>query len=235
MKKTILFSFAFFLVTLSWAQAQGVSWGLNIAPGISYRFGQTHSLTDYAQSIQNGEKAMYVFDFGIDLRKNVSQRLSIGTGIFYSQKGFSNIHVAAVYDDPMLSRQYLLDFVQDYLEIPFYLSYDVYQTDQIKLYPLLGINNSLLLNEKNSVTATGGEVSEETMERLSEPYLGSTKLHNVGIIGGLGIMGEVDPKTAIGLEALGKVMFTPLADGFSHTNRHLYSLNLNFKFVRKIR
>lgn len=233
MKKLILFCFFFSFITLSWAQ--GVDWGLNVAPGISYRIAQAKHLTDYAQSIQNGEEAMYVFDFGIDIRKNINNRLSIGTGIFYSQKGFSNIHVAAVYDDPSLSRRYLLDFVQDYLEIPFYLSYHVYQSNQIQFYPLLGINNSLLLNEKNSVSSRSGEVSEETMERLAKPYLNSTKLHNVGLIGGIGIMGNVDPKTAIGMEALSKVMFTPLMDNFSNTHRRLYSLNLNFKFVRKIR
>lgn len=233
MKKLILFSFFFSLVTFSWAQ--DVHWGLNIAPGISYRFAQAQQLTDHAQSIQNGEKPMHVFDFGIDLRKNITNRLSIGTGIFYSQKGFSNTHVAAVYQDPTLSRRYILDFVQDYLEIPFFLSYNVYQNDQIQLYPLLGVNNSLLLNEKNNVSSSGGEVSEETMERLSEPYLSRSKLHNIGVLGGIGVMGTVDPKTAIGLEAMGKVMLTPLSDNFSSTNRHLYSLNLNFKFIRKIR
>lgn len=233
MKKLILFSFFFSMTTLSWAQ--GVSWGLNIAPGISYRIAQSQPLTDHAQSIQNGEKAMHVFDFGLDLRKNITPRLSIGTGIFYSQKGFSNTHVAAVYQDPSLSRRYILDFVQDYLEVPFFISYNVYQNEQIQFYPLLGINNSLLLHEKNSVASTSGEFNEETLERLSKPYLSRSNLHNVGIIGGVGIMGAVDPKTAIGLEALGKVMFTPLTDRFSNTHRHLYSLNLNFKFIRKIR
>ncbi|WPP50125.1 outer membrane beta-barrel protein [Catalinimonas niigatensis] len=233
MKKLILFSFFFSFAIFSWAQ--GIHWGLNIAPGISYRIGHDQQMTDHARSIQSGEKPMHVFDFGIDLRKNITNRLSIGTGIFYSQKGFSNTHAAAVYNDPTLSRRYILDFVQDYLEIPFFLTYNVYQNDQIQLYPMLGVNNSLLLNEKNSVSYTGGEVSEETMEKLSTPYLSRSKLHNIGVMGGIGIMGAVDPKTAIGLEAVGKVMLTPLSDNFSNTDRYLYSFNLNFKFIRKIR
>ncbi len=232
MKKLILFSFFFFSVILSWAQS--LSWSLNVAPGISYRLPQSGLPTDYAQAIQSGEKSMYVFDFGIDLRKNITDRLSVGTGAFYSQKGFSNTFLAAVYDDSHLDRRYILDFVQDYLDIPFYLTYDVYQNDRFRLYPLLGVNHSLLLKEKNSITVTRGEASEETMNKLAKPYLGSSQLHNIGILSGLGVMAAVDPKTAIGLEAISKVMFTPLLDQFSNTHRYLYSFNLNFKFVRKI-
>lgn len=233
MKKLILFVLISFLHISVWAQ--GFHWGLNVAPGISYRIGQTHDITDYAQSVQIGEEAMYVFDFGMDMRKDITERLSIGTGIFYSQKGFSNTHVAAAYDDPHLSRRYILDFVQNYLEVPFYFTYSVFQNEQFEFYPMLGINNSMLLSEKNSITTTSGEMSEETMKTLSQPYLSSTKLHNLGVLGGVGIMGAVDSKTAIGLEAIGKVMLTPLEDQFTATQRHLYSFNLNFKFVRKIR
>lgn len=233
MKKLVLF--VFISSFHPWLWAQEFNWGLNVAPGISYRIGQINGVSDYAQSVQIGEEPMYVFDFGIDMRKNITEKLSLGTGIYYSQKGFSNTHVAAAYNDPLLSRRYLLDFVQNYLEVPFYLTYSVYQNEQLEFYPMLGINNSMLLSEKNSISTTSGEISEETMKTLSEPYLSSTKLHNLGLLGGIGIMGTVDSKSAIGLEAIGKLMFTPLEDKFTVTNRYLYSLNFNFKFVRKIR
>lgn len=232
MKKLILL-FLYFSPSL--LCAQNVLWSLNIAPGISYRIGQTQNISEHTESTQIGEEAMYVFDFGIDLRTKISDRLSLGTGIYYSQKGFSNTHVAAVYRDPQLSRRYLLDFVQDYLDIPFYLSYSLIKNEKIEFYPLLGVNNSLLLSEKNSVTASSGEISEESMHTLSQPYLKSTQLHNLGMISGIGILGIVDAKTAIGLEAINKVMFSPLADTFTDSRRYLYSFNLNFKFVRKIR
>lgn len=232
MKKLILL---FLCLSPSLVCAQKVLWSLNVAPGISYRIGQTQNISEYAESAQIGEEPMYVFDFGIDLRTKINDRLSLGTGIYYSQKGFSNTHVAAVYDDPLLSRRYLLDFVQDYLDIPFYLSYTLIKNEKIEFYPLLGVNNSLLLSEKNSVTASSGEISEESMHTLSQPYLKSTQLHNLGMISGIGVLGIVDAKTAIGLEAINKVMFSPLADTFTDSRRYLYSFNLNFKFVRKIR
>lgn len=178
---------------------------------------------------------MYVFDFGIDLRKAIAPRISFGTGIFYSQKGFSNTHVAAIYDDPGISRHYLIDFVQDYLEVPFFLSYEITQQDQLALYTLGGITNSLLLKSKNSVSTTGREVSEETVLRLQEPYLENRRLHNLGFVAGMGIKTDVDAKTALGIEALGRYMSSPLVDKVSNTRRRIYSLNINFRFIRKIR
>jgi hypothetical protein len=233
MKKPLLI--LFFCLLIFSAEGQALRWGLNIAPGISFRIPQNHHLSDFAQSIQLGEAPMYVFDFGIDIRQQISPRLYFGTGIFYSQKGFSNTHVAAVYDDPALSRRYLIDFVQNYLEIPFFLTYDLYSSDKLQFYPLAGITNSLVLSSKNSPAATGGEVSDETLDKLRETYLKNELLHNVGVLGGLGVMTSVDPKTSIGIEAIGKVMLSPLIDHFSDSRRHLYSVNLNFRFVRKIR
>lgn len=233
MKKSLLLV-CFSCLVLS-VSAQELRWGLNIAPGISYRFPQTSSLSDEAASIQGGEEPMYVFDFGLDLRQAISPRISFGTGVFYSQRGFSNTHVAAIYDDPGLSRRYLVDFVQDYLEIPFFLTYNVAQQDKFSFYILGGVTNSLLLNSKNTVSATSGEMSEETMDRLARPYLENKVIHNFGMLTGFGVQTKVDDKTDLGLEILGKVMTTPLLDRVSDSRRHLYSGNINFRFTRKIR
>ena len=235
MRKTLLILPTLLLFSLAPAGAQILKWGLNIAPGISYRLAEQASDNIPAFSIQSGEEAMYVFDFGVDLRKAIAPRIRFGTGIFYSQKGFSNTHVAAIYDDPGIGRHYLIDFVQDYLEVPFFLSYDVTQQDQLALYTLGGITNSLLLKSKNSVSATGREVNEETVLRLQEPYLKNRRLHNLGFVAGVGIRTDVDAKTALGIEALGRYMTSPLLDQVSNTRRRMYSLNVNFRFIRKIR
>jgi hypothetical protein len=232
MKKPLLLAcFSCFVIN---ATAQDLQWGLNIAPGISYRFAPTASVSDEAVSIQGGEETMYVFDFGLDLRQSISPRISFGTGVFYSQRGFSNTHLAAIYDDPSLSRRYLIDFVQDYLEVPFFLTYDLAQKDKLSFYALGGITNSLLLNSKNVVSATSGEVSEETMARLEDPYLENRAIHNFGTLAGFGVQTQVDDKTDLGLEILGKVMTTPLLDRVSNSRRYLCSGNVNFRFVRKI-
>lgn len=233
MKKTLLLT-VFFISTIP-SVAQGLEWGLNIAPGISYRFAPREAPNIRAASIQGGEEAMYVFDFGMDVRKQIAPRLSLGTGVFYSQKGFSNTNTAAVYDDPGLSRRYLIDFVQDYLDIPFFLTYDLIQNDRFTFYTQGGIVNSLLLKSKNSVSATSGEVSEETILRLRQPYLENQLLHNLGMQTGLGIKTDVDAKTALGLEAMGKLMASPLTDEVNNTRRRLCAFNVNFRFIRKIR
>jgi len=215
--------------------AQQLRWGLNIAPGISYRIPQSSAVSPEVAAIQSGEEPMYVFDFGLDLRKSINPRINFGTGVFYSQRGFSNTRVAAIYDDPGLSRRYLLDFVQDYLEIPFFLTYDVAQQDKFAFYALAGVTNSLLIHSKNVVSATSGEeVNEATVQRLSDPYLENKVIHNFGTLTGFGVLTEVDDKTNLGLELLGKIMTSPLQDQVSNSRRYLYSLNVNFRFVRKI-
>ncbi|MEQ9442814.1 MAG: hypothetical protein RIG62_27485 [Cyclobacteriaceae bacterium] len=233
MKKPLLL---FFLGAFSLtASAQQATWGVNIAPGISYRLPQTRALPPAVESVRNGEQPMHTFDFGIDFRTAINDHWTIGTAILYSQKGFSNTHVAAAYDDIRLSRTYLIDFVQNYLEIPFFISRTIHQTDKFKVYPLMGVTNSLLVNEKNQVAVRSGEISEEVEQRLSVPYLRSQKVHNLGVLGGLGIQASVDPRTYIGLEAQTKVLLSPLLDTVSQSQRNLYSVGLNFHFVRTLR
>ncbi|MFP4090817.1 MAG: outer membrane beta-barrel protein [Cyclobacteriaceae bacterium] len=216
------------------AQAQHLQWGMNVMPGISYRLPQGEPLSLQAESIQNAEQPMYTFDFGMDIRTSITSRLSIGTGVLYSQKGFSNTHLAAVYK-PNISRRYLIDYVQDYLEVPVFLTYELSRRDQFRFYPLAGLTNNLLIRARNNISLRSGEFSEETGEMISRPYLQNSSNHSLSLLGGFGIMAEVDDKSAVGIEALGKVMLTPLNDRVSMTERHLYSLGVNFRFVRKIR
>ena len=232
MKKTLLYAVLSLSTIL--VKGQDIEWSLNVAPGISYRIPQSSSLNTQAASIQFGEKAMYVFDFGVDIRKSLTPRVRFGTGVLYSQKGFSNNNVAAAYSGLTLNRRYLVDFIQNYIEIPFFLSYDLIQSDQLRFYALAGVNNSLLVNDKNSVTVTKGEASEEIVKRLEEPYLQNKVLHNFGTLAGLGVTTTVDSKTSLGVELIGKLIASPLYDQVSNTRRHLYSLNMNFRFIRKL-
>ena len=237
--KNLLLFFCFVLAT-HLTLAQETTWSINITPNISYRLPQGPGLTPLAASIQNGEEAMHAFDFGVDLRTQLSDRFAIGTGLYYSQKGFSNLHVAAAYDQPTLSRAYIIDFTQDYLDIPFFLTYTLAQNDKFRWYALAGLNNSLLLNEKNDVAVRSAELSsdeipQEIRQLLQQPYLGAARLHSFGVLGGFGVQAKVDAKTFIGLEAISKVMLTPLNDYTSGSQRHQYSVGLNFRFVRTLR
>lgn len=216
------------------AQAQQTTWGINIAPTVSYRLPQTQALPSRVESVRNGERAMHTFDFGIDFRAAINEHWSVGTAILYSQKGFSNIHVATAYPDIRLPRTYLIDFIQNYLEIPFFLTRTVYKSDKFRVYPLLGITNSLLISEKNRVAVRDGEISEEVQKQLTQPYLQTENFHNVGVLGGLGIQASVDPKTYVGIEAQTKVILSPLIDTSSQSLRNLYSVGLNFRFVRRL-
>jgi len=234
MVKVLLLVFGLYFSVVLPAAAQGLEWGLNIAPGVSYRTAPQQSADPLATSIQIGEEAIYVFDFGIDVRKVIAPRIRFGTAILYSQKGFSNTHLAAVYQDPALSRRYLLDFVQDYLEIPFFVTYDLKQSERMSIYALGGVVNSLLLRSNNLISATSGEISEETMRRLKKPYLRNQALHNVGAMAGMGVRTDADAKTMLAVELVGKQMFSPLLDQVSSSQRRLSSFNLNFRIIRKM-
>lgn len=178
---------------------------------------------------------MHTFDFGIDFRTAISGQWYVGAALLYSQKGFSNTHVAIPYPNIRVSRSYMIDFIQNYLEIPFFVTRTIFKNHQFQVYPMVGIINSLLLAEKNRVAVRGGEADRELQEALAEPYIRTKQVHNLGLLGGFGILANVDPKTFIGLEAQSKVMLSPLSDLSSQSQRNLYSLGLNFRFVRTLR
>ena len=220
--------------------AQKTTWGINITPNISHRIAPVQGIAQQATSVQSGEAAMHTFDFGVDLRTHLSNRFTVGTGLFYSQKGFSNLHVAAAYDQPLLSRTYIIDFMQDYLDIPFFITYTLAQTDKLQWYALAGVNNSLLLREKNDVAVRSAELSihevpDNIRDLLQQPYLGASRSHSIGTVAGFGVRAKVDERTFVGLEAVGKFMLTPLNDYSSGTQRQQYSLGLNFRFIRTLR
>ncbi len=217
------------------AVAQETTWSVNIAPSISYRLPQTRSLPAKVETVRNGEKPMYTFDFGIDFRTGINKNWSVGTALLYSQKGFSNNYVDIAYPDIRVPQPYIIDFIQNYLEIPFFVTRKILENDKFQLYPMVGITNSLLLSEKNRVAVRGGEIDKELEKSLTEPYLRTRQIHNVGILGGFGIQASVDPKTYIGLETQAKVILSPLTDITSQSERNLYSLGLNFRFVRTLR
>ncbi len=217
------------------SQAQKIEIGVNVAPTISFRFSQpSDHISARAESIRISERPVHTFDFGIDVRSKITNRLKIGAALIYSQKGFANTNLPATYDIPDLSKMHSIDYVQDYLEIPFFATYDYFKDKKISAYGLLGINNSLLFNAKNNVIIKSGNISDEDYQTLAAPYLQSSKIHNIGMMAGTGVLVNVNDKTAIGLEAQTKFMFTPLEETFFATHRHLFSMGLNFRFVRKL-
>ncbi|MGB3584934.1 MAG: outer membrane beta-barrel protein [Tunicatimonas sp.] len=233
MKQTLLI----FLLVYGFnaALAQQTTWGVNIAPSISHRLPQTKTLPAREESVRSGERPMHTFDFGIDFRTAINDHWYVGTALLYSQKGFANTNVAIPYPDIRVSRAHIIDFIQNYLEIPFFVTRTVFKNNRFQLYPMVGVTNSLLLSEKNRVAVRGGEVDKEVEEALSKPYLRTKQVHNIGLLGGFGIQASVDPKTFIGLEAQTKFMLSPLADISSQSQRNLYSVGLNFRFVRTLR
>ncbi|MGB3776859.1 MAG: outer membrane beta-barrel protein [Tunicatimonas sp.] len=215
--------------------AQQTTWSVNVTPTISYRIAK---LSPADESVRNGERPSHLFDFGLQLRTRLGERIYLGTGLLYAQRGFSNRYVTAPYQRS-LSRRYMIDFIQDYLDIPFFLTYNIVQNDQFQWYALGGINNGLLLRERNEVSErsyeqTVQEVPADVLELLEDPYLGASRQHNLGAIAGFGVRARVDAKTFVGLEAISKVMLTPLQDYASGTQRRPYTMGLNFRFVRTL-
>lgn len=225
--------FLIFFPLLSWAQK--IEIGVNISPTISYRSSQPSSKIDpRAETIRIAERAVHTFDFGIDIRNKVTNKLKLGTALLYSQKGFANTNLPATYNNAALNKMNSTDYVQDYLEIPFFATYDYFQDKKISAFVIAGFNNSILLNAKNNVIIKAGEVSIEDYELLREPYLRNTKIHNIGMVAGTGVLVNVNEKTAIGLETQTKFMFTPLEEVFFATQRRLFSVGLNFRFIKML-
>lgn len=237
MKFFLLF---FYLATASsLVLAQTTTWSININPTVSYRIAPVPTGSSLTETVQSGEKAIHTFDFGLDIRTQLNDRFSLGAGLFYSKKGVSNTLAAVVYDQPGLPTAYVIDFTQDYLDIPIFITYTLAQQKKLDWYALAGINNSLLLHEKNEIGVRSTEFSVRdiplaTRELLSQPYLRAAQSYGLGLIGGGGVRAQVDDRTFLGLEAIGKVMLTPLKDIASDSERRTYSLGLNFRFIRTL-
>ena len=109
------------------AVAQETTWSVNIAPSVSYRLPQSRS----------------------------PKNRSSGTALLHSQTRFSNNYVDIAYPDIRVPQPYIIDFIQNYLEIPFFVTRKILENDKFQLYPMVGITNSLLLSEKNRVAEDG--------------------------------------------------------------------------------
>lgn len=222
------------LVICVHAFGQKYEMGINVGPAISYRTA-ADSGDPIAISIQNGEKGIYTFDFGLDLRRTLSNKLKVGIGVWYSQKGFSNTNVGITYDDLTLFNKVVqIDFIQNYIEVPLLIYYKLNKTADSHLYTFLGYNNSVLFSQKNNVIFRIGEINKEEFDHLSEPYLENSTRYNPGILLGFGWQRPIDDKYSFGLEPGFKILLSPLKEDRFMTHRKLYSLVLNFRFVRKL-
>ncbi len=238
MSRLLLLYCCFSLLTA--AQAQKTTWSINVSPTLSHRIASVPVASSLASSVQSGERAIHAFDFGVDLRTQISHRLSLGSGLFYARKGFANAYVATIYNQAWLTPTYVIDFVQDYLDIPLFATYTLLHQHKLRWYALAGLNNSILLRERNEVTVRSGElrreeVPEETADLLDEPYLHAPGPYSLGLVGGWGVRAQVDDKTFVGLEATSKIMLSRLQDLVSGSSRRQYSLGLNFRFIRILR
>jgi len=229
------FSLVVFFLSTPHLFSQSLEFGLNTGPTISYRTYNDRGATDLEPlAIISGEKQMYTFDFGLDMRYLFHTRWKVGTGVWYSQKGFSNVNVRIAYQDLILDEVAHIDFVQNYLDVPLTLYYKLNRSDRFDVYGMAGLVTSFLLNEKNDVILKNGEISSSNKESLHKPYLTNTSKVNLGWILGIGIQKPIDDKYIIGVEPSFKRMESPLIETQYETQRKLYSFTLNFRFVRII-
>jgi len=229
------FGLVVFFLSVPQLISQTLEFGLNTGPTISYRTYDDRGATAIEPlAIISGEKQMYTFDFGLDMRYRLHPRWKIGTGVWYSQKGFSNVNVRIAYQDLVLDEVAHIDFIQNYLDLPLTINYKLNQSDRFDIYGVAGLVASFLLSEKNNVILKNGEISSAGKESLEKPYLSNTTNINLGWILGIGIQKAIDEKYVIGFEPSFRRMESALVESQYNTERKLYSFTLNFRFVRII-
>jgi len=114
----------YFLLSGFTSFAQNWELAINVIPTASYRFQSLHSQDELANSIANAEQGIYTFDFGLDLQRPITPRFNLGIGLLYSQKGLANVNPGITYGDLALNEVAQVEFVQDYLEITLFLSFN---------------------------------------------------------------------------------------------------------------
>jgi len=159
------------------------------------------------------EKGMISYDAGILICPFTKNRISIGTGLIYSRKGYvwsdrtgQDINTG----DPVHIK---ITETVNYLEIPIKLTY--YLSDKSKTYLISGISNDIFLSSKVKVTNDPTTPTQYDIRR-----------YNLGINIGLGHNFKISESMKVGVEPNIKFQTMNYIDKDTPAKRYLYTIGL---------
>lgn len=223
--------------------ASFISIGLNFSPDYSFRTLKLKN-TDiyeyyrYFESRNRSEKPKLGYTTGLNINFHLSKRFSVGTGLFFSDKGerieAENILISSSSTpDPTLAnlnvnRHYY------YLEVPVKLDFYLL-TGKTKLYISGGLAGNFFLVQRSVAKI-------DYLDGRSEKHSGSQRegfaTINPSFIGGMGVSYDINQKLILRMEPTYRRSIKSIISENNRYNRyistHLYSAGLNIGLNYKL-
>lgn len=121
--------------------------------GIEYQFLETDINSNYEYN------SNIAYSFGIGIKYRVVEKLSLKTGILYSEQGYnlSYNYVFMNSGDPSIPRESELSV--SYIRIPIMIGYEIFDNEKFRFNPSIGMDLNFLANDTEVTTFEDGNKS----------------------------------------------------------------------------
>jgi hypothetical protein len=168
------------------------------------------------------------FSFGLRFQYNISERLSLRSGMTYSVKGYKLNYKFILMDsgDPVIPRESKLNIA--YLGIPVMAGYSIINNERFKLSPSFGLINEILIsNNETSIFEDNKEGESQFLNQNLNKFLLSVQIN-------LGLEYHIGKKIFFGLEPYLRYGFNKFDNEIMISNPVTYGgvLSINYKLLK---
>ena len=175
-------------------------------------------LQDPAEADKTASSLVTAFTTGVNLAYQVSERVGLQSGVFYSNRRSTTSSDLSSFGQPLLLNS---NFSLNQLEIPMLVQYSLIKNDHLDYYVSSGVSANLLWNYNNSITNGQGQVAARVVsdeENTLQPSQGNFLLRT-------GIRYRLFKKVSLNLEP--GMRYGILTNKYSFANGKPVSLSLN--------
>ncbi len=192
--------------------------GLSYAPTSQTVFYNSYLNGNYQnQSYNSYASTKGTFKVGIPLLYKIQERLSIETGAYYSKRALETIPTEIIDDILGFIGNEKNNYKATYIEIPIGINY-FFINKKISLFGALGVNNNVLLSQKNTSTQ---ELYSGNTTIVDVPVNGKSNSYAASIYGGFGLDFNIK-KIKIRLEPIYNRFITPYNIKSFGVNNNVY-------------
>ena len=175
-------------------------------------------LQDPAEADKTPSSLVTAFTTGVNLAYQVSERVGVQSGVFYSNRRSTTSSDLTSFGQPLILNS---NFSLNQLEIPMLIQYSLVKNDHLDYYVSSGVSANLLWNYNNSITNDQGQVAARVVsdeDNTLQPSQGNFLLRT-------GIRYRLFKKVSLNLEP--GMRYGILTNKYSFANGKPVSLSLN--------
>jgi len=231
--KTTFIIILFFFAKNSYAQNSKFIFEAEFTPKISYRIVSDNWINKFA-------KPILLFDTGINLKFQLSNKNNIGTGLFYSTIGNINIFdVADIYNINII-RHYKIDYTYNYIELPVFYEHLIKKNIYIKTGLIYRRAISGKIRYKNVPDSLNGYSKEEFLKMFDATYTSrdlkdlNFNMNNLGLLLSIGQNFNISEKLYLGYGIQFKMnLLSAFKKEENRIDFYYYSAGINLKIGLK--